>query len=136
VDSYLTFLPEENYYAAEVVFLPFFGLAGWLLGGGVVHLTLRLAGKRNDFDWVLNVIGWSLLVVMPVVWILDWVTLGLDVYGEGFTPVIHALISVWEVVLMGIGLNKIEGVGFWPACVLGLIVKGGIYIPLAMIFVR
>ena len=99
VDSYLTFLSEENYYAAEVFFLPVFGLAGWLLGSGVVHVILRLAGKKSQFDWILNVIGWGLLVVMPVVWVLDWVSIALDIYGAGLIPVIHALVSVWEVVL-------------------------------------
>jgi hypothetical protein len=137
VASYLTFLPTDStYYLAEVFFLPVFGLGGWVLGGGVVHVILRLAGRESDFDWVLNVVGWSLLTVMPAVWMLDWVSLGLGVYGEGATPLIHALISVWEVALMGIGLSKMEGVKFWAACVLGLIVKGGVYIPLAMVFVR
>ena len=49
---------------------------------------------------------------------------------------IHALISVWEVVLFGIGLSKMRELRFWPACLLGLVVKGGVYIPLAIIFVR
>jgi hypothetical protein len=136
VKPYLTFLRTDQYYAAEVFFLPVFGLAGWLLGGGVVHLILRLAGKQSSFDWILNVIGWGLLTVMPAVWLLDWVSIALDVYGGGLTPVVHAAISVWEVVLFGVGLSKMEGVGFWTACLLGLIVKGGVYIPLAMVFVR
>jgi len=121
VDSYLTFLSAERYYAAEVFFLPVFGLAGWVLSSGVVHVILRLAGRESDFDWI---------------WLLDWITIGLDVYGEGLTPAIHALISVWEVALFGLGLSKMEPLRFWPACLLGLVVKAGVYIPLAMIFVR
>jgi hypothetical protein len=136
VPSYLTFLPTERYYDTEVFFLPVFGLGGWLLGSAVVHLILRLAQKESDFDWILNVVGWSLLVVMPVVWLVDWLAIALNMYGAGFTPVLHALVSVWEVALMGIGLNKMKGIGFWPACLLGLVAKGGIYIPLAIIFVR
>lgn len=136
VEPYLTFLPADQYYAAEVFFLPLFGLAGWLLSGALVHLILRLTGKQSSIDWILNVIGWGLLVVMPVVWLLDWGSIGLDVYGGGVTPAIHAVISIWEVVLLGVGLSKKEGVGFWSGCLLGLIVKGGVYIPLAMIFVR
>lgn len=136
VEPYLTFLPVDQYYAAEVFFLPVFGLAGWLLSGALVHLILRLTGKQNSIDWILNVIGWGLLVVMPVVWLLDWVSIGLGVFGVGVIPAIHAIISIWEVVLMGVGLSKLEDVGFWSGCLLGLIVKGGIYIPLALIFVR
>lgn len=136
IDSYLTFLPADRYYAAEVFFLPLFGLAGWLLGGAVVHLILRLAGRQSSFDWILNVIGWGLLIVMPAVWLLDWVSIALDIYGVGLVPLVHALISIWEVALFGVGLSKMEGIEFWPACLLGLIVKGGVYIPLAAIFVR
>jgi hypothetical protein len=134
--SYLTFLSTENYYTVEIFFLPIFGLVGWLLGGAVVHLCLRLTGNPSSFDWILNVIGFGLLIVMPVVWFLDWSTIALNVYGVGVTPIIHALISLWEVTLFGIGLSKMEGLHFWPACLLGLIVKGGVYIPLAILFVR
>lgn len=132
----LSFLSEENYYAAEIFFLPVFGVLGWLLAGSVVHIILRLSKKTNDFDWILNVIGWGLLIVMPAVWLLDWITIGLNIYGQGLTPVIHAFISVWEIVLMAIGLTEIKGLNFWPAFALGFIVKAGIYIPMAAIFVR
>lgn len=134
--SYLTFLSTENYYTVEIFFLPVFGLAAWLLGSAVVHLCLRLAGRPSSFDWVLNVIGFGLLIVMPAVWLLDWLSIALNVYGRGITPVIHVLLSLWEVALFGIGLSKMEGLHFWPACLLGLIFKGGVYIPLAILFVR
>lgn len=136
VEPYLTFLQADQYYAAEIFFLPVFGLAGWLLSGALVYLILRLAGKQSSIDWILNVIGWGLLVVMPAVWLLDWVSIALDVYGSGVTPAIHAVISLWEVALIGIGLSKAKGVGFWSGCLYGLIIKGGVYIPLAMVFVR
>jgi hypothetical protein len=134
--SYLTFLPTESYFAAEIFFLPVFGLAVWLLGSALVHLFLRLAGRPGGFDWVLNVIGFSLLIVMPVVWFLDWLAIALNAYGAGVIPVIHVLLSLWEVALIGIGLSKMEGVRFWPACLLGLIFVGGVYIPLSILFVR
>jgi hypothetical protein len=109
--------------------LPVFGLAGWLLGGGVVHLILRLADKQGSFDWILNVIGWRLLIVMPAVWLLDWMAIGLEVYGGGFTPAMHAAISIWEVALVEVGLSELKGINFWSGCPLGLSVKGGVYIP-------
>ena len=40
------------------------------------------------------------------------------------------------VALFGIGLSKMESLHFWPACLLGLIFTGGVYIPLAILFVR
>ena len=134
--SYLTFVSTESYYRAEIFFLPVFGVVVWLLGSAVVHLCLRLAGRPSSFDWVLNVIGFGLLIVMPVVWLLDWLSIALNLYGVGVIPVIHVLLSIWEVALFGIGLNKMEGLHFWPACLLGLIFTFGVYIPLAMLFVR
>ena len=134
--SYLTFLSTEDYYGAEIFFLPVFGLAAWLLGSAVVHLCLRLVGRPSSFDWVLNVIGFGLLIVMPVVWFLDWLSIALNLYGAGVIPVIHALVSLWEVALIGVGLSKMEGLHFWPGCLLGLIFTGGVYIPLAILFVR
>ena len=136
VPSYLTFLPTENYFTAEIFFMPVFGLAVWLLGSAVVHLCLRLAGRPSGFDWILNVIGFALLIVMPVVWLLDWLSVALNVYAAGVIPVIHVLLSLWEVALIGIGLTKLEGLHVLPACLLGLIFIGGVYIPLAILFVR
>ena len=134
--SYLTFLSTEDYYAAEIFFQPIFGLAVWLLGSAVVHLCLRLTRRPSSFDWILNVAGFSLLIVTPAVWLLDWLAIALNVFGVGVIPVIHVLLSVWEVILFGFGLSKMEGLRFWPACVLGLIFMGGVYIPLAILFVR
>lgn len=45
--SYLTFLPEENYY--RVLVFPFFGLAAWLLMSSVVHILIRLAHRECGF---------------------------------------------------------------------------------------
>ncbi|MBN1483395.1 MAG: hypothetical protein JXA37_01625 [Chloroflexia bacterium] len=135
VPPYVTFLDGAHYYRAEVLFLPLFGLAAWLLASALVYLLLRLARIDADVDWIMNVIGFSLLVVMPVVWLVDWTAIALDVYGAGFTIPVHALVSLWEIALMSIGF-KSERIP-WPlAVMLGLVVKGGVYIPLAALLVR
>ena len=134
--SYLKFLSNENYYKVEIFFLPVFGLAAWLLASAVVHLILRISGRPSHFDQILNVTGFGLLIVMPVVWLVDWLFIAFDIYGVNVTPLVHSIISLWEVILIGIGLRKAEGVRFWFACLLGVIVKGGVYIPLAIIFIR
>ena len=87
-------------------------------------------------DWVMNVIGFSLLVVMPVVWLVDWITIAIDAYGADSTIPIHAAVSVWEIALMAVGFRKIERLSWFAAVGLGIIVKAGVYIPLAAIFVR
>ncbi|UCB44791.1 MAG: hypothetical protein JSV25_11295 [Spirochaetota bacterium] len=136
IQSYVTFLDETNYYTAEIFFLPFFGIVAWLLSSGLIHLILRLFRIDSSIDWIMNVIGFSLLVVMPVVWLVDWATIAIDVYGATFTIPIHTAVSVWEVTLMAVGFRRIERVSWFSAALLGLIVKGGVYIPLAAIFVR
>jgi hypothetical protein len=134
--SYLTFLAAEQYYTAEIFFLPLFGLGCWLLSGALVHLVLRGMGKQSDFDWILNVIGFGLLIPMPAVWLIDWISIALDLYGRGTTPLIHSLISLWEIILIGVGLAKMAETRRWVYFLLAALVKIGVYIPLAALFVR
>jgi len=134
--SYLTFLATDQYYTAEILFLPIFGLAGWLLSSALVHLVLRGLGKESDFDWILNVVGFGLLIPMPVTWLVDWTTIALNVYGRGMTPLIHVLISVWEIALISVGLAKMEETRPWIYVLLAVLVKVGVYIPLAALLVR
>jgi len=134
--SSLTFLATDQYYTAEIFFLPLFGLACWLLAGALVHLILRGMGKESDFDWILNVIGFGLLIPMPVTWLVDWVSIALDIYGRGITPLIHSLISLWEIALITVGLAKMEEARSWVYILLAALVKIGVYIPLAALFIR
>lgn len=66
---YFTFLSEETYYTAQIFISPLFGIGIWLLMCSIVHLILRTSGKASDFDKILNIIGFGMLVPMPIVWI-------------------------------------------------------------------
>jgi hypothetical protein len=134
--SSLTFIATDQYYTAEIFFLPLFGLACWLLASALVHLILRGMGKESDFDWILNVVGFGLLIPMPVTWLVDWTTIALDVYGRGITPLIHASISVWEIALISVGLAKMEEAQPLVYVLLAVLVKIGVFIPLASLFIR
>jgi hypothetical protein len=136
VPSYLSFLDEADYYRAEIFFLPLFGVGAWLLSSALIHLVLRISGRESDVDWIMNVIGFSLLVVMPLVWLLDWTGIALGFYGATFTVPIHGAVSVWEVVLMGMGFKRMGGLSWAGGLALGFVVKAGVYIPLAAIFIR
>jgi hypothetical protein len=136
VPSYLTFLNDSNYYRVEIFFLPLFGIGAWLLSSALVHLILRISGRESNIDWIMNVIGFALLVVMPAVWLLDWGGIAFNFYGASFTIPIHAGVSIWEVILIGMGLKRLGNLGWVVALLLGLVVKAGVYIPLAAIFVR
>ncbi|MBN2553434.1 MAG: YIP1 family protein [Spirochaetales bacterium] len=134
--SYLTFLATDRYYTAEIFFLPLYGLGCWLLASALVHLILRGMGKDSDFDWILNVVGFGLLIPMPATWLVDWISIALDIYGRSFTPLIHSLISLWEIALITIGLAKMEEARPRLYLLLAVLVKVGVYIPLAALFIR
>lgn len=136
VPPYLSFVDEADYYLAEIFFLPIFGIGAWLLSSALCHLILRLLGRASDLDWIMTVIGFSLLIVMPLVWLLDWTGIAFGFYGAAYTIPLHAGISIWEIALMGIGFKRLRGVNFGFALALGALVKAGVYIPLAALFIR
>ncbi len=96
----------------------------------------QIIGVRNVISHEYEKVNYTLIYRIAAVWFLDWLAIALNVFGVGVIPVIHVLLSLWEIALFGIGLSKMEGLRFWPACVLGLIFMGGVYIPLAILFVR
>ena len=133
--SRLTFLTMENYYAAEVFFLPVFGLAVWLLGSAIVHLVLRLARKASDFDQILNILGMGMLIPMPVVLIWDWTMIALNWYQMTVMDISHSVFAFWGVILYSIGFKRTLGLRALVAIGLALVITV-VYISLAMIFVR
>ena len=125
-----------------MIVLPCLGPAGSVVflkvrqSGALIHLILRFGGRESDIDWILNVIGFSLLSVMPLVWLLDRSGVAFGFYGATITIPIHTAVPLWEVALMGISFKHSSGLGWTGAIFLGLIAKFGVYIPLAAIFVR
>jgi hypothetical protein len=107
--SYLSFLTEANDYQAAVFFLPIFGVGAWLLSSALVPLTLKIFGRDGNIDGFMNVVGFALIVVMPIVWLLAWIGIAFGFYGANFTIPFHAAISIWEVGLKGIGLKRMVG---------------------------
>jgi hypothetical protein len=100
---------------------------GWLLLGGVLHLTLTLAGSRSSAGSVLSVVAWAstpliLRYVVQSVYMLSTHTLirspglaGFAPVGEGggvrFLTALLPLIDlylVWQVALMVVGLRPLS----------------------------
>lgn len=133
--SWLTFLSTEDYYAAEIFFLPVFGLSVWLLGGAITHLVLRLAHKTSDFDLILNIVGVSMLIPAPVVWIWDWTMIALNWYQVTMMAISHSVFALWGVILYSIGFKKILELQTPAAIALALLIVV-VYVLLAMVFVR
>ncbi len=133
--SYLTFLPTQNYYMAQVIFLPIFGLIIWLLMSACAHVVMRLVGKGSDFDLVLNIVGMGMLIPMPVVWVWDVTMIALNLYLLPVMAVSHTLFQLWEASIEALGFIKLLRLRVIPAVCLSLIINA-IYIALAAIFIR
>lgn len=133
--SRLTFLPVEDYYRAQILFLPLWGLGIWLLMASMAHVFIRLARKRSNFDQILNVIGMGMLVPMPAVWLFDWTAIGSSFYTMMPMAISHSVFQLWEVGIEATGLNKLLGLRL-PVAVTVPIVINVVYVLLAMTFIR
>ena len=133
--SRLTFLANENYYAAEILFFPIWGLTIWLLMSGIVYIVLSLTGKVSDFDQILNIVGMGMLIPMPVVWLWDWTMIALNGYQMTVMAVTHSIFALWIVILYSIGFKRILGLRILLAIGLSLTISV-VYISLATIFIR
>jgi hypothetical protein len=36
----------------------------------LAHLIIRLSGRPSDLNLVLDVVGWGMLIAMPVIWLV------------------------------------------------------------------
>jgi hypothetical protein len=133
LESWLTFLPTEDYLLAEIFFLPPLRVLVWLLGAAVVHLGLRLAKHPGGMDTLLNVGGLEYLVTMPFILLSDWLLIILDAYW--IAEYTHPLAAVWGLVLTVIGLKRMLGVRTGLAILLTL-VSMLLTIPFLAIFAR
>ncbi len=133
--SSLPFIPTERYYAASVLFMPVFLVAQWLLLGGVVHLILRLSGRRSDVDQILNITGMAALIVGAFLVVWDWVFILLGGEDVVFLGISHLVFDLWAILITVRGLERILGVPVWLGVVLNL-VWVGLGVPLAILFVR
>lgn len=133
--SYLSFIPTESYYGALVVLASLVLTAQWLLGGALMHVVLRLSGRRSDIDQILNITGMATLVVGAFLVVWDWIWIvagGMDQYLLGYS---HLVIDGWGIALMVTALKKLLDVPVWLGlilCVLAILCA----LPLAIMFMR
>jgi hypothetical protein len=133
--SNLTAVPTETYFGALVWMTPLVLFAQWLLGGGMMHMILRLVGRHSNFDQILNLTGMATLVVGAFLLAWDWLWIvmgGIDQYGLGIS---HLLIDFWGGVIVVLGLRKILGVPAWLGVML-YVLGIAIGLPLGIMFMR
>ena len=133
--SYLTFLSEENYYKAELFFLPLWGLAVWMMMGGVAYLIFRSIKKEVNFDHILNIIAAGMIIPMPFLWLYDWGSIATQHYAIVNQAVSHSISQIWEGSIQFIGFKRIIGIKT-PVAVMAAIIINIVYILFAIVFVR
>jgi hypothetical protein len=133
--SYLTFVPTQDYYRALVLLAPVVLTAQWLLGGALMHVVLRLWGRKSDIDQILNISGMATLVIGAFLVVWDWVWIFLGGMNQNLLGTSHLLIDVWWVVIMVVGLKRILGVPVRSGILLSLLVIA-VSLPLAVMFMR
>jgi hypothetical protein len=133
LESWLTFLPTENYRLVEMFFLPPLRILVWVLAAGVIHLVLRLVNKASNFDIILNIGGLGYLVIMPFVLFSDWLLIVLNTYW--LAEYTHPLATLWGLILTIIGLKELVGTNTGLAIALAIL-STAVSIPLLAIFAR
>ena len=127
--SNLAFLSTERYYWHLVWLSPIILGADWLLASAFTHVVLRLAGRRSDFDQILNIGGMATIVVGAFLLMWDWAWFAMGGVNQYFMGITHLAISLWAVVIGAIGLKRILGVPIWLGVILTFL-----GIPIAMPF--
>jgi hypothetical protein len=102
-------IPPQRHYRAQLVYLPAFGVAAWLLMGDAAHGLLRLSRHHSDLGRVLDVVGVGMLVPMPPLWAADVVMLATNTFRLPGLAVTHAVVQAWETALFGVGLHTVLG---------------------------
>lgn len=133
--SYLTFLGEEDYYKAELFFLPVWGLAVWIMMGGIAYVIFRSIKKEVDFDHILNIIAVGMIIPMPFLWLWDWGSIASQHYAVVNQAISHSISQIWEGTIQFIGFKRIIGMKT-PAAIMVAILINIVYILFAVIFVR
>jgi hypothetical protein len=133
--SYLSFLSVEDYYRAELFFLPLWGVGIWILMGGIAHVIIRLSGKQSSIDLILNIIAVGMIVPMPFLWLWDWGSIALGLYQVTNQAVSHSIAQLWEATVQALAFRKLLRLKTSFAFVLAIIINV-VYVLLANIFIR
>jgi hypothetical protein len=133
--SNLSFFPTESYYKTLMFLGPIVLIAEWLMSSSLIHLVLRLSGKKSDIDKLLNISGFVALAtgMVMIIWDGAWLMLGgMTQYTLGIS---HLVIDIWAIVITTVALKRILDVPVWLGILLNI---AGIAasMPFAIMFMR
>lgn len=133
--SWFTILPTEQYYAGAILLAPIFLICQWLLLSAMVHVVLRLLGRRSDIDQILNLTGMIALVIGAFLLAWDWIFIALNLGGAILLGISHLVVDLWAVALTVTGFKRLLNISVPLALALTLLWLA-VGVPLAMVFMR
>lgn len=133
--SNLSFIPTERYYSALIWLGPPVLSLQMLINVSFLHLTLRLMGRRSDFDQILNLVGMAALVVGAFLIPWDWSWFFIGGVDQYFLGISHLVIDLWGVFIIVLGMKRILGVPVWLGVSLNILAIA-VSLPVAIMFMR
>jgi hypothetical protein len=133
--SNLSFIPTDKYYGALIFLAPVVLLAIWLFSSSLIHIVLKLSIKRSDFDQILNISGFTNLIIGTVLVLWDglWLIIGeMNQYTLGIS---HLVIDIWAIIISTIALKRILNVPILLGIIVNIIAIAG-SLPFAIMFMR
>lgn len=109
----ITLLHAGTCYWTAVWFTPFYMLFLWLYLAGVTHVVLRLAGRRTDMDFAMNVGGFAQLIVGAVIVVWDWGCYALGMRSPITLGITCWILAQWATVLIMVAYRKFLDLPVW-----------------------
>jgi hypothetical protein len=133
--SYLSFLPVENYYRAELFFLPVWGVGVWISMGGIAHVIIRMSGKQSNLDLILNIVAMGMIIPMPFLWLWDWSSIAIGHYHVVNQAISHSIAQLWEATIQALAFRKLLRLKTSFAFSLAIVINV-VFVLMANIFIR
>ena len=106
---------------ARQLYLPLFLVGQWLMLSALLHVLLRLLGRRSDLDQILNITGLAALIVGAFLVVWDWVWIVAGWHNEVLLGLSHMVLVIWGLAITVLGLKRILDVPVWLGVVLNVV---------------
>ncbi len=133
--SYIPFLKIEDYYKAEAIFLPLWGIGIWLIMGVIARVLGGMTRNESALKNNLNIIGLGMLAPMAILWIWDWTMISLDLHKAVIQAIAHTVAQTWEGAVEAVGFRKVLGLKLRTAIIMAVVINV-VFIFFAALLVR
>lgn len=134
--SFISFIPNEQYYGFLIIFAPIFFILEWLLFGAVFHFLLKIFKANSNIDKILNISGVIDLAVQPLLTLSDIIVF---IIGTGLSALmgfIHlGIVMVFATYLSAVAFKRVLGLKYWVG--IGFVILTSLlHLPIAILFLR